>query len=222
MGGLASRMRRSPARERRLLLLGLDAAGKSTVLAAVDPKAPAIAPAATPPGAAGAGGGGAAASGAAGRAPPPGAAPAPPPTTTFVVKSFDHGGLHFHLWDVGGAERLRPYWRHYYTGTQGVVYVVDAADRERVDVAAAELTALASDDQLLVRMRCDSLGITAAAPLAALAGGARPAPRARARWYPQPAPCDPPRTVATASSRASPSWCWPTRLMWQAPSRWTS
>lgn len=56
-----------------------------------------------------------------------------------------------HLQDVGGEEKLRPYWRHYYTGTQGVVFVVDASDRERLPLAALELRSLANDEQLAVR-----------------------------------------------------------------------
>jgi signal recognition particle receptor subunit beta len=43
---------------------------------------------------------------------------------------------------------MRPYWRHYYTGTQGVIFVIDAADRARLDVAASELRSLATDEQL--------------------------------------------------------------------------
>lgn len=50
--------------------------------------------------------------------------------------------------DVGGRESLRPYWRHHYLGTQGVVFVIDAADALRIEAAGAELAALAADDQL--------------------------------------------------------------------------
>lgn len=50
--------------------------------------------------------------------------------------------------DVGGEEKLRPYWRHYYTGTQGVLFVVDGADRERLAVASLELRSMANDEQL--------------------------------------------------------------------------
>jgi GTPase SAR1 family protein len=52
------------------------------------------------------------------------------------------------LQDVGGEEKLRPYWRHYYTGTQGILFVVDATDRERLPLAALELRTLANDEQL--------------------------------------------------------------------------
>lgn len=52
--------------------------------------------------------------------------------------------------DVGGQDQLRPYWRHYYTGTQGIIYVVDATDAARLELATLELRTLAKDDQLAV------------------------------------------------------------------------
>lgn len=52
---------------------------------------------------------------------------------------------------MSGQETLRPYWRHSYTGTQAVIYVVDATDRARLPIVAAELQNIALDDQLLVR-----------------------------------------------------------------------
>merc|ERR1712037_1064586 len=35
--------------------------------------------------------------------------------------------------DVGGQDKIRPLWRHYYQNTQGVIFVVDSNDRERID-----------------------------------------------------------------------------------------
>ena len=44
----------------------------------------------------------------------------------------------FTVWDVGGQEKLRPLWRHYFNNTDALIYVVDCCDRERVGRAAAE------------------------------------------------------------------------------------
>ena len=52
---------------------------------------------------------------------------------------------------MGGKDHLRLLWRHAYTGTQGIIFVVDSCDRERIAVAAAELQNLVIDDQLAVR-----------------------------------------------------------------------
>jgi GTPase SAR1 family protein len=58
--------------------------------------------------------------------------------------------------DVGGRDHLRLLWRHSFTGTQGVIFVVDCSDRARIATAAAELQAVAIDDQLFVRVRLDA------------------------------------------------------------------
>lgn len=39
------------------------------------------------------------------------------------------------MWDVGGQDKIRPLWRHYYQNTQGIIFVVDSNDRERIDGA---------------------------------------------------------------------------------------
>lgn len=52
------------------------------------------------------------------------------------------------LQDVGGQDKIRPLWRHYYTGTQGLIFVVDCADRERIDEARQELHRIANDREM--------------------------------------------------------------------------
>ena len=54
----------------------------------------------------------------------------------------------FNVWDVGGQDKIRPLWRHYYTGTQGLVFDVDSQDRERVDEAKQELHRILSDREM--------------------------------------------------------------------------
>lgn len=71
------------------------------------------------------------------RAPCP-ARPAPP------LCSFK-----LNLWDVGGQRSLRPYWRNYYEKTDGLVWVVDAADLARLSDCRAELAALLQEERLL-------------------------------------------------------------------------
>ncbi|XP_048882507.1 ADP-ribosylation factor-like 4aa [Brienomyrus brachyistius] len=45
----------------------------------------------------------------------------------------------FHFWDVGGQEKLRPLWKSYTRGTDGIVFVVDSVDAERMEEARTEL-----------------------------------------------------------------------------------
>ena len=50
------------------------------------------------------------------------------PTVGFNVECVSYKNVKFNVWDVGGQDKIRPLWRHYYTGTQGLIFVVDSAD----------------------------------------------------------------------------------------------
>ena len=49
---------------------------------------------------------------------------------------------------MGGQDKIRPLWRHYYTGTQGLIFVVDCADKERIDEARRELHKIIGDREM--------------------------------------------------------------------------
>ncbi|XP_023890748.1 ADP-ribosylation factor-like [Quercus suber] len=53
--------------------------------------------------------------------------------TTILYK------LNFTVWDVGGQDKIRPLWRHYFQNTQGLIFVVDGNDRDRLVEAREEL-----------------------------------------------------------------------------------
>ena len=46
------------------------------------------------------------------------------------------------FWDVGGQKSLRSYWRNYFESTDGLIWVVDSADRRRLQDCKDELHAL--------------------------------------------------------------------------------
>lgn len=46
------------------------------------------------------------------------------------------------FWDVGSQKSLRSYWRNYFESTDGLVWVVDSADRRRLEDCKKELHAL--------------------------------------------------------------------------------
>merc|ERR1712150_321391 len=50
--------------------------------------------------------------------------------------------------DTGGHEKMRPLWRHYYKGSDGVIFVVDSNDRDRTDDAREELSICLNEDDL--------------------------------------------------------------------------
>ena len=66
----------------------------------------------------------------------------------FNVETVTYKNVRFNVWDVGGQDKIRPLWRHYYTGTQGLVFVVDSQDRERIDEAKQELQRILSDREM--------------------------------------------------------------------------
>ena len=52
------------------------------------------------------------------------------------------------MWDVGGQDKIRPLWRHYFSGTQGLIFVIDSNDRDRIDEARQELHRIIQDREM--------------------------------------------------------------------------
>merc|ERR1712094_63814 len=100
--------------ERRILMVGLDAAGKTTILYKLKL----------------------------------GEVVTTIPTIGFNVETVEYKNISFTVWDVGGQDKIRPLWRHYYQNTQGIIFVVDSNDRERVGEAKDELNRMLSEDEL--------------------------------------------------------------------------
>ena len=63
------------------------------------------------------------------------------PTIGFNVETVSPcKGVTFTVRDVGGQEKLRPLWRHFFQNTQGLIFVVDSSDLERISEARQELS----------------------------------------------------------------------------------
>ncbi len=101
-------------REARLLVLGLDNAGKTTILKALSEEE----------------------------------IKNITPTQGFNVKSLLHEGFKLNVWDIGGQKAIRPYWKNYYDSVDGLVYVIDSADRKRIQESGNELQSLLAEDSL--------------------------------------------------------------------------
>jgi len=52
------------------------------------------------------------------------------------------------VWDIGGQRTIRPYWKNYFENTDGLVYVVDSSDEERLKECTEELQSLLVEDNL--------------------------------------------------------------------------
>ncbi|XP_054751812.1 ADP-ribosylation factor 4-like [Lytechinus pictus] len=70
------------------------------------------------------------------------------PTIGFNVETVEYKNINFTVWDVGGQDKIRPLWRHYFQNTQGLIFVVDSNDRERMDDAKEELSRLLDEQDL--------------------------------------------------------------------------
>ncbi|KAK2893620.1 hypothetical protein Q8A73_016104 [Channa argus] len=70
------------------------------------------------------------------------------PTIGFNVETVEFKNISFTVWDVGGQDKIRPLWRHYFQNTQGLIFVVDSNDRERIGEAKEELMRMLAEDEL--------------------------------------------------------------------------
>ena len=70
------------------------------------------------------------------------------PTLGFNIQTLEFKGFSLSLWDVGGQKSIRAYWKNYFESTDGLIWVVDSADRVRVELCKAELLSLLSQEKL--------------------------------------------------------------------------
>jgi len=101
-------------KEKRILMVGLDAAGKTTILYKLKL----------------------------------GEVVTTIPTIGFNVEQVEYKNISFTVWDVGGQDKIRPLWRHYYQNTEGLIFVVDSNDQDRLDAAKDELHKMLGEDEL--------------------------------------------------------------------------
>ena len=64
----------------------------------------------------------------------------------FILQTQD--GFKLNVWDIGGQKAIRPYWKNYYDNTDGMVFVVDSSDEERLNECVEELNALLVEEGL--------------------------------------------------------------------------
>jgi len=61
------------------------------------------------------------------------------PTIGFNVETSTLRNWKFTVWDVGGPDKIRPLWRHYYQNAVALIWMVDSNDRERISESKEEL-----------------------------------------------------------------------------------
>ncbi|CAI4322855.1 AEH_G0007680.mRNA.1.CDS.1 [Saccharomyces cerevisiae] len=70
------------------------------------------------------------------------------PTIGFNVETVQYKNISFTVWDVGGQDRIRSLWRHYYRNTEGVIFVIDSNDRSRIGEAREVMQRMLNEDEL--------------------------------------------------------------------------
>lgn len=70
------------------------------------------------------------------------------PTQHPTSEELQIEGIAFKAFDLGGHEIARKIWRDYYAKVDAIVFLVDAADRDRLNESKVELDGLLKDDSL--------------------------------------------------------------------------
>eukprot|EP01083_Nonionella_stella_P065601 172049_1 len=90
----------SSKKEKRVIIVGLDAAGKTTIMYKLKM--------------------------------PSDLYTYPSCGMSMYIETGQYKGFDFTAWDSGYQTKMDPLFRHYYPGTDGIIYVVDSNDRERI------------------------------------------------------------------------------------------
>ena len=91
------------------------------------------------------------------------------PTIGFNVETVNYKNISFTVWDIGGQDKIRNLWRVYLKGSQGLIFVIDSSDKQRLDEARAELFRLLEEEDLQgahVLVFANKQDVVGAAPVA--------------------------------------------------------
>merc|ERR1719473_1563435 len=69
------------------------------------------------------------------------------PTVGFNVETVQYKNINFNVWDIGGQDKIRKLWRYYYQNTNGVIFVIDSSDRDRIQDAREELKKMLEEEK---------------------------------------------------------------------------
>jgi len=69
----------------------------------------------------------------------------PPTDRPALTEKFTYRGITFQAWDLGGHEAVRHLWGDYVCECKAMLFLIDAADKERLEEAGYELDALVAE-----------------------------------------------------------------------------
>ncbi|PAV85461.1 hypothetical protein WR25_07005 isoform B [Diploscapter pachys] len=70
------------------------------------------------------------------------------PTVGFNMRRITKGNVTIKLWDIGGQPRFRSMWERYCRGVNAIIFMVDAADEDKLEASRNELMQLLDKPQL--------------------------------------------------------------------------
>lgn len=70
------------------------------------------------------------------------------PTIGFNVETVTHNKLNLSVWDVGGQDKIRPLWKHYFQNTDALIFMIDACDHDRFEEAREEFYKIYTDENI--------------------------------------------------------------------------
>ncbi|KAJ3360370.1 hypothetical protein GGF32_008430 [Allomyces javanicus] len=148
MSAITTFLGRFRSRKASLLVVGLDNAGKSTIVQHYKPESSRV------------------------------PADQIPPTVGFHIDRFTRDHVQLTVFDMSGSARYRDLWPYYAAETDAVVFVIDAADKTRIECARRELLDVLHNSELKVREcpflflcnKCDLANTMPAAEIAAILG----------------------------------------------------
>jgi small GTP-binding protein len=115
MGNLSQSLFKRPAKK-VVLMLGLDAAGKTTILCKLCSRFAEI--------------------------------HSLIPTLAMPNEILEYSNLIIKGWSLGGADRIRLLWRHFYEEACALILVVDCSDFDRIEACIIELNGLLEEETL--------------------------------------------------------------------------
>jgi small GTP-binding protein len=66
----------------------------------------------------------------------------------FNIESVGHKNININAWDIGGRMKIKKLERHYYQGANGLIFVIDSYDKERLPEIKDLIEQYSEEDEL--------------------------------------------------------------------------
>ena len=75
------------------------------------------------------------------------------PTIGFNIETVNHKQMNLTVWDVGGQDKIRPLWRHYFQNTDVLIFMIDSCDTDRFEEAKEEFYKIYTDASIQTTLK---------------------------------------------------------------------